>query len=66
MISKNSKTFDPHRLTIDLSDKNVYRGLIKMFTCQISGSTTHGKIKTSRRNNKFEISISIWNDKFEL
>ena len=60
MISKNSKTFDSHRLTIDLSDKNVYRGLIKMFTCQISGSTT------MERNNKFEISISIWNDKFEL
>ena len=43
MNSGNSKTFDPHRLLLNLSDKINYREVINMFLYQIQAYNIHGK-----------------------
>ena len=66
MNFKNSKTFYPHRLLLNLTDKiNLTRS--DMLLYQILACTMHGKIfKKSFKNNKFKISAPTWNDKFDL
>ena len=52
MNSINSKTSDPHRLLLNLSDKiNLNRR--DMLLHQILAYTIHEKTKTSYKNNKF-------------
>ena len=59
MNSKNSKTFDPHRL--NLSEK------VNLLLYQTLTFTIHGQIeKTLYKNNIFKISALTWNEEFEL
>ena len=43
MNPKNSKTWDPHRLIINLSDKIDLKKVISMLLSQILAFTIHGK-----------------------
>ena len=67
MNSENSKTSDPHRLLLNLTDKIELR---KKYTytasSTVSISYTWKNIKESHKNNKFNISAPTWNDEFEL
>ena len=63
MNSKNSKTSDPHRLLLNLSDK-IYskKGVINVLLYKILAYTTYGTIyKKSYENNEFKISRSNLN-----
>ena len=51
MNSENSKTFDPHKLLLNLSDKLYYRWK---------------NMKMSYKNIKFKISAPTLNEQFEL
>ena len=55
--SENSKTSDPHRLLLNLSDK---------INSNLSIYYTWKNIKKSYKNNKFKISALTWNEEFEL
>ena len=44
MNSKNSKTYDPHRLLLDLLDKINFKKSINMLIYQILAYTIHGKL----------------------
>ena len=65
--SKNSKTSDPHRLLLNLSDKkdlkigDKYAALLNL-----SIFCTWKNIKTSNKNNKLKISGSKWSEKPEV
>ena len=67
MNSENSKTSDPHRLLLSLTDKidlgrkDKYIALSHLNIC-----CTWKNIKKSYKNNKFKISAPIWNEEFEL
>ena len=50
--SENGKTSDPQRKYLALTNRSMYY--------------TWKNIKVSYKNNKFEISVPIWNYKFEL
>ena len=41
--SKNIKTFDPHRLLLNLSDKQTQKGVINILLHQILAYATHRK-----------------------
>ena len=43
MNSKNSGTYDPHRLLLNLSDKVNLNEVINLLLYQILGYTIHGK-----------------------
>ena len=43
MISENSKTTDPHRIILNLTDKINLNGMVNMLLYEILASTTHGK-----------------------
>ena len=45
MNSENSKTFDPHRLLLNLTDKIDLRRKNNILIYQILVFTTHGKIR---------------------
>ena len=67
MNSENSKTSDPHGLLINLTDKIDWRRKDKFIALSnISIYYTRKNIKKSCKNNRFKISILIWNDEFEL
>ena len=65
MNSKNSKTYDPHRLLrsltgkIDFRRKNKYTAL-----SNLSIYDTWKNLKMSHKNNKFKISAPTWNERF--
>ena len=67
MNSENSKTSDPHRLLLDLTDKidlrikDKYIALSNLSICY-----TWKKIKNPYTTNKFTISAPTWNEEFEL
>ena len=66
MNFENSKTSDPHRLLLNLSDKTDFKRSDKYVALSnISIYCTWGNIK-SYKNKKFKISAPIWNGKFEL
>ena len=44
MNSKISKTTDPHKLLVNLSDKKKLKKVINMLIYQILAYTMHGKI----------------------
>ena len=67
MNSGNSKTSDPDRLLISLSDKiNFKRSDRYVAISNISIYCAWKNIKNSYKNNKFKISSPTWNEKFEL
>ena len=67
MNSKNSKTSDPHRLLINLTDKIDLRRKDKYIALSnLSIYYTWKNIKKSYKNNKFKISAPAWNEEFEL
>ena len=67
MNSKNSKTSDPHRLLINVSDKIDLKISEKDFALSnVSIYYTWKSIKKLNKKSKFKISIPTWNDKFEL
>ena len=65
--SENSKTSDPHRLLLNLSDKiNLKRSDKYVALSNLSIYYTWKNIKKSYKNNKFKISALTWNEEFEL
>ena len=67
MNAKNSKTSDPHRLLLNITDKIVSRRKDKYIALSdVSIYYTQKKVKKSYKNNKFEISSPIQNEEFEL
>ena len=67
MNFKNSKTSDPHRLLINLTDKIDFRRKDKYFALSnFSNYYTWKNIKKSYESNKFKISAPTWNEEFEL
>ena len=67
MNSENSKTFDPHRLLLNLSDKiNLKRSDKYVALSILRIYYTWKNIKKSYKNSKFEISALTWNEEFEL
>ena len=67
MNSKNSKTSDPRRLLLILTDKVDLRRKDKYIpSSNLSIYYTLKNIKKSFENNKFKISAPTWNEEFEL
>ena len=67
MNSKISQTSDPHRLLINLIDKLNLKGSDKYVALSnLSIYKTWKDIKMSHKNNKFKISSTTWNEKFDL
>ena len=67
MNSENSKTPKPHILILKLTDKlDLRMGKKVIALSNLSICYTWENIKSSYNNNKFKISATIWNDKFEL
>ena len=67
MNSKNRKISDPHRLSVNLTDKVDWGRKDKYITLpNLSIYYACKNIKNSYKNNKFKISASTWNEEFEL
>ena len=67
MNYKNSKTSDPHRLLLNISDKiNLMRSDKYFALSKLNIYYTWKNIKESYKNNKFKISAPTCNDKLEL
>ena len=67
MNSENSKTSDLRRLLINLLDKiNLKRSDRYVALSNLSIYYTWKNMKKSYKNNKFKISGSTWNEKFQL
>ena len=66
MNSANSKTSNPHRLLLNLSDKlNLKRKDKRVALSNLSIYHIRGNMKKSYENNKFKISAPTWNEEFE-
>ena len=67
MNTKNSKTNEPHRFKLDLTDKlNLKDPKKNMALANLSIYYTWKNIKSEYNNNKFKISAPTWNDTFDL
>ena len=67
MNTENSKTNEPHRLKLDLTDKlNLKNPNKNIALANLSSYYTWKNIKSKYNNNKFKISASTWNDTFDL
>ena len=67
MNTKNSKTSEPHRFRLDLTDKLDFKNPKKNKTlANLSIYCTWKNIKSEYNNNKFKISAPTWNDTFDL
>ena len=65
--SENSRTSEYHVLVIKLADKlDLRRGQKSVTSSNLSIYYTWKNIKSSDKNNKFEISAPTWSDEFEL
>ena len=65
--SKNSKTSDPHRLLLNLTNKIVLRRKdIYIALSNVTIYYTWKNMKNSCKNNKFKISTPTWNEEVEL
>ena len=63
MNSRNSKTSEPHRFSLDLTDKRNLKDPKKnMALTDLSIYYTWINIKSEYSNNKFRISAPTWND----
>ena len=67
MNTENSKTNEPHRFKLDLSDKlNLKNPKKNMALVNLSIHYTWKNIKSEYKNNKFKISAPTWNETFDL
>ena len=67
MNSKNSRTSDPHRLLLNLTDKiNLRRSDKYVALSNLNIYYTWKNIEKSHKHNKFKISAPTWNEEFEL
>ena len=67
MNTENSKTSEPHRFKLDLTDKLNLKNLNKnMALANLSIYYTWKNIKSEYNSNKFKISAPTWNDTFDL
>ena len=67
MNPENSKTSEPHRFKLDLTDKiNLKNPNKNMALANLSIYYTWKNIKSEYKNNKFKISAPTWNDTFDL
>ena len=67
MNSENSKTSDPHKLSLNLTDKiNLKRSNKCIALPNLGIYYTWKNIKKSDKNNKIKISAPTWNEEFEL
>ena len=67
MNTENSKTIEPHRFKLDLTDKlNLKNPNKNMALANLSIYYTWKNIKSEYNNNKFKISAPTWNDTFDL
>ena len=67
MSFENSKTSEPHFLKLNLTNKlDLRREEKSVALSNLSIYQTWKNIKRSCNNNKFKISASTWNNKFEL
>ena len=67
MNSENSKTFDSHRLLLNLTDKvKLKRSDNYVALSNLSIYCTWKNIKMPYKNNKFKISTPTKNEEFEL
>ena len=67
MNSENSKTSEPHRFRLDLTDKlNLKHPKKNMVLVNLSIYNTWKNIKSEYNNNKFKISAPTFNDTFDL
>ena len=67
MNSENSKTSEPHRFKLDLTDKlNLKNPNKSVALTNLSVYYTWKNIKSEYNNNKFKISAPTWNDTFDL
>ena len=67
MNSKNSKTSDPYRLLLNITDKIDLRREDKYIALLNLGIYyTWKNIKKSYKNDKFKISGPTWNEEFQL
>ena len=67
MNTENSKTSEPHRFKLDLTDKLNLKDPKKiMALTNLSIYCTWKNIKSEYNNNKFKISVPTWNDTFDL
>ena len=65
MNSENSKTSDPHRLLLNLTDKlNLKRNDKFVALSNLSNYQTQKNTKKSYKTNKFKISALKWNGEF--
>ena len=67
MNTENSKTNEPHRFKLDLTNKpNLKNPNKNMALANLSIYYTWKNIKSKYNNNKFKISAPTWNDTFDL
>ena len=67
MNTENSKTNEPHRFKLDLTDKlNLKNPNKNMALANLSIYYTWKNIKSKCNNNTFKISAPTWNDTFDL
>ena len=67
MNTENSKTSEPHRFKLDLTDKlNLKNPNKNMALVNLSIYYTWNNIKSKYKNNKFISSAPTWNDTFDL
>ena len=67
MNTENSKTSEPHRFKLDLTDKlNLQNPNKNMALAILSICYTWKNIMSEQNNNKFKISTPTWNDTFDL
>ena len=65
--TENSKTNEPHRFRLDLTDKlNLKNPNKNMALASLSIYYTWKNIKSEYNSNKFKISAPTWNDTFDL
>ena len=67
MNTKNSKTNEPHKFRLSLSDKFNLKNPNKNIALGNSSIYyTQNNIKSAYNNSKFRISAPAWNDAFDL
>ena len=67
MNSNNSKTSDPYRLSLNVTDKINLKGsdkYVALSNLSISIYYPWKNVKKSYKNNKFKISAPTWNEEF--
>ena len=67
MNTENSKTSEPHRFQLDLTNKlNLKKPKKNMALANLSIYYTCKNIKSEYNNKKFKISAPTWNGTFDL